>query len=539
MLFMAASTSGMVKIVAEPILASPATCSPHCSGTYGIEQLAHEKAVQILICWSGTGGKRFAAGYQSVIFRKSFMRRLITTLLYVLLASIAIGQTKTAKSVCAECIRRNMEYLASDELHGRGSGTEDEHQAAEYIGEQLKAAGVLHGVDQGYVERAATVHHLINAPPQLKVGTVAGTGAKTFVYGKDFLTIYLYTARFSGPLLKIDADNYDGKVSRGTVVLVKGKDARKERDVALNAIQAGAAGALVLAVDSSAEYFSWGVDHLPNLPPTLEHHANVELGGNLNVLEISKSAVEYVTQVPDGTPIEFVAPTTDTPGFTWNAIGILPGADAILRNSAVLFSAHLDHLGTGKMVKGDKIYNGADDDASGTSAVLEIARVLGSGQRPKRTVIFAFFGSEEKGGLGSTFFCDHPPLPLSQIAASMELEMIGRPDPALKNAPLWVSGWERSDLGPALVQHGAQLLADPHPQEVFYTRSDNYVLAKRGVVAHTISSFGLHSDYHQPSDDLSHINFDHLDEAVNSLLAPIEWLVNSEFKPQWKEGGQP
>ncbi len=191
------------------------------------------------------------------------------------------------------------------------------------------------------------------------------------------------------------------------------------------------------------------------------------------------------------------------------------------------------------MVKGDKIYNGADDDASGVAAVLEIARILGSGLHPKRTVIFAFFGSEETGGLGATYFCDHPPMPLSRVAASMELEMIGRPDPVLKNAPLWVSGWERSDLGPALVQHGAHLAADPHPGESFFTRSDNYVLAKRGVVAHTISSFGLHNDYHQPSDDLAHLNFDHLDTAISSLLTPIEWLVNSDFKPEWNKGGQP
>jgi len=199
---------------------------------------------------------------------------------------------------------------------------------------------------------------------------------------------------------------------------------------------------LVASVDSSSEYFAWGVDHLPTLPPTLANHDTVELGGNLNVLELSNDAVEYLMQAPDGIRIEFVTPTSDTAGHTWNAVGVLPGGDAALRNSAVLFSAHLDHLGIGKPVKGDKIYNGADDDASGTAAVLEIARILGSGARPKRTVIFAFFGSEETGGLGSTYFAEHPPVALSQIAAGLELEMIGRPDPALKDAPVWVSGWE-------------------------------------------------------------------------------------------------
>src|SRR6476659_4045582 len=104
--------------------------------------------------------------------------------------------------------------------------------------------------------------------------------------------------------------------------------------------------------------------------------------------------------LPEGSTIRLAAPTsTSENSYTWNAIGILRGTSA-LRHAAVLFSAHLDHLGVGEPVKGDNIYNGADDDASGTTAVLELARVLGAGPRPRRTVIFALFGSEETGGLG-------------------------------------------------------------------------------------------------------------------------------------------
>ena len=95
------------------------------------------------------------------------------------------------------------------------------------------------------------------------------------------------------------------------------------------------------------------------------------------------------------------------------------------------------------------------------------------------------------------------------------------------------------NLGPALAAHGAHLVTDPHPEQNFFARSDNFGLAKKGVVAHTISSFGLHSDYHEPSDDLVHIDFKHLNAAIGALLAPMEWLVNSAFKPEWSEGGQP
>jgi hypothetical protein len=224
---------------------------------------------------------------------------------------------------------------------------------------------------------------------------------------------------------------------------------------------------------------------------------------------------------------------------TWNVIGMLRGRDSSLQHAAILFSAHLDALGIGTPINGDNIYNGADDDASGTTAVLEIARVLGRGPRPRRTVIFALFGSEELGGLGASYFREHSPLPLADISANLEFEMIGRPDPAVKDDTLWLTGWKRSNLGPALAAHGAKLVADPHPAENFFARSDNFVLAKDGVVAQTISSYGLHKDYHRPSDDLAHLDFKHMDAAIGSLLAPVKWLVNSDFQPKWNAGGQP
>ena len=90
-----------------------------------------------------------------------------------------------------------------------------------------------------------------------------------------------------------------------------------------------------------------------------------------------------------------------------------------------------------------------------------------------------------------------------------------------------------------LAAHGAKLVPDPHPDENFFTRSDNYALALRGVVAQTVSSFGLHADYHRPSDDLAHVDFKHMDAAIGSMLRPIEWLVNSSFRPAWNKGGKP
>ncbi|HEX9197953.1 MAG TPA: M28 family peptidase [Acidobacteriaceae bacterium] len=223
---------------------------------------------------------------------------------------------------------------------------------------------------------------------------------------------------------------------------------------------------------------------------------------------------------------------------TWNAIAVLRGSDPA--NEVVLLTAHLDHLGIGPPnAAGDTIYNGADDDASGTSAVLALAHALAMGPRLHRTVIFALFGSEELGGFGNAAFLAHPPVPLASIVANLEFEMIGRADPAIPNDSLWLSGYDRSNLGPELAKHGAHLLPDPHPQENFFQRSDNIALARQGIIAQTISSFGLHKDYHQPSDELSKIDFNHLIRSVASMVEPVRWLANTTWRPAWNPGGRP
>ena len=242
---------------------------------------------------------------------------------------------------------------------------------------------------------------------------------------------------------------------------------------------------------------------------------------------------------PGGDTESYVQRVPLESGATWNAIGILRGSDPQAANEVIMLSAHLDHLGVNEALNGDKIFNGADDDASGCAAVMELARVLAAGKRPRRTIYFICFGSEERGGLGSQYFIDHSPVPLPQIVADITFEMLGRPDAKVPAGTLWLTGFERSTLGPELARQGASLVADPHPEQSFFRRSDNYPLALRGVIAHTISSFGLHSDYHRPSDEVSKIDFPFMTRSLNSLVKPIEWLANSTFRPAWLPGKAP
>jgi Zn-dependent M28 family amino/carboxypeptidase len=263
----------------------------------------------------------------------------------------------------------------------------------------------------------------------------------------------------------------------------------------------------------------------------------------------------YIQRAPLPNPLpEKLAERLKKHGFdqnqrtdTWNALGLLRGTDAGAApnpvKEVILLTAHLDHLGLGEAVNGDGIYNGADDDASGTTAVLELARALSriasEGKRPRRSILFVLFGSEELGGYGNRYFLEHPPVPLTQIVANLEFEMLGRPDAALKKGGLWLTGYERSDLGPTLAQHGAAIAADPHPDQHFFQRSDNYALAKKGIVAQTVSSFGLHKDYHQPSDEVSKIDFGFLTGSIQSMVEPVRWLAGTSWRPEWKAGGKP
>ena len=227
---------------------------------------------------------------------------------------------------------------------------------------------------------------------------------------------------------------------------------------------------------------------------------------------------------------------------TWNAVGRLTGSDPRQASEVILLSAHIDHVGNGRgpaAAGADNIYNGADDDASGSIAVLELAEAIAAGPRPRRTIVFAWFGSEESGGTGSRYFADKPVVPLETIVANLQFEMIGRPDEKVPAHTLWLTGYERSTLGPELARRGAKLVQDPHPEQSFFTRSDNIQFARRGVIAHTVSSFGLHKDYHQASDEIRTIDFAHMTDAIRSMLDPIRWLANSDFKPDWLPGQKP
>lgn len=223
-----------------------------------------------------------------------------------------------------------------------------------------------------------------------------------------------------------------------------------------------------------------------------------------------------------------------------NVVGVLQGWDRQLRDEAVVVSAHYDHVGIGRPVNGDSIYNGADDDASGTVVVLEIARLLAL-QRPapRRTVVFLLVTGEERGTLGTRWYADHPVVPLERTVANLNVEMVARPD-SLAGAPgrAWLTGFDRSTMGAMLREAGIPIVPDPRPAENFFERSDNIVFARRGIPAHTLSSFSLHADYHTPDDEADRTDPAHLSEVVTAAARAVRLLADGPA-PQWAPGGRP
>ena len=222
-----------------------------------------------------------------------------------------------------------------------------------------------------------------------------------------------------------------------------------------------------------------------------------------------------------------------------NVVGVLRGSDPAVRDSAVLIDAHYDHLGIGRPVNGDSIYNGADDDASGVVAVLEIARALSAGPRPRRTVIFATTTGEEVGLLGTRWYLRHPIVPIAQMSANLEIEMIGRPDSlAGGRGRAWLTGFERSTMGESFARAGLPIGADKRLDQQFFERSDNIAFARLGVPAHTLSSYNMHADYHQPSDDLAHVDIPHMTAVIRAGAAAARLLADG-VAPHWNPGGRP
>lgn len=452
----------------------------------------------------------------------------------VLLTANLTGLAQSGgKTVEERNVRAQMQFLAGDALQGRGSGTQFERIAAEYIGSQFMQFGLEPAGENGWDGKPTYVQTVTNTRNAFAEAPTIRFADQTLVHGKDMVVLRTNSATASGGSQALERG---GSPRAGAAVLFRAKEGEDQRGAMAAAqamLTAGAAMVLIEETPQLRAIWPTAGSRMPTFTTTNAKPAVVAV--------ISKTAADSLAKDADGLVVRFDG-KLGPPNVqqTWNAMGKITGSDSKLSADAILLSSHLDHLGVRLNAPGDdKIFNGADDDASGTVAVLEMARILGGGKRPKRTVYFVCFGSEESGGAGARYFVENMPFPKEKLVANLEFEMIGRPDEKVKPEELWLTGYERSNLGPELAKRGARLVQDPHPEQNFFQRSDNIQLARAGIIAHTVSSFGLHKDYHQSSDEVKTIDFVHMTRSINSMVKPVTWLVNSKFVPAWNEGKKP
>lgn len=520
----------------------------------------------------------------------------------LLIAVMSKAQTRVSVppaplSVPPAAIASHIHFLASDALEGRETGMRGFDVAAEYVRAQFEAIGLqpMHGDwFQHFALRAATLDE--------EHSSFALNG-KPLVIRKDFLLrpdfardsvavdAPLVMTGFGVTAPELHHDDYAGIDARGRIVVMFSgapkpfpPDQRayySSADVKRhNAAAHGAVGILTISTttDELRNPFEKRARQSGIVPMTY-----LDAGGNpVDVLEsikgsasLSGKAAEALfagAAVPldrlladaengvahsfalDGTA-SIKTVTRFSQVTSENIIGVLPGGDATLRDEYVVVSAHLDHLGNHPAADGsDGLYNGAYDNASGIACLIEIARGLAAGPRPKRSILFVAFTGEEKGEQGSEYFVHFPPVPARQLVADVNMDMFLMIYPVADVVPL---GGDHSSLGAAanIAAHAAgfDVSPDPYPEEVRFIRSDQYSFVKAGIPAIHIkpgnkstdpavdgakmTSDWLRTIYHSPHDDLSQ-RFDFASGAryAETNLRLVKAIANAPSRPEWVKG---
>jgi Zn-dependent M28 family amino/carboxypeptidase len=231
-------------------------------------------------------------------------------------------------------------------------------------------------------------------------------------------------------------------------------------------------------------------------------------------------------------------------GTARNVAGLLRGSDPALRDTYIILSAHYDHLGM-RTDSEDRIFNGANDDGSGTVSVIEVASALGAlPVHPKRSILFIAFFGEERGFLGSRYYGSHPLVPLEKTIADINLEQVGRTDAS--NGPQmgvgYLTGFQYSDLGQILNQAaegvGFRIAGDLPAKENLFNRSDNFPLAQAGIPDGTIYVAADFPDYHRVSDEWQKVDYENMAKLDKAIALGLLRLASDAAPPQWNTANQ-
>jgi hypothetical protein len=463
-----------------------------------------------------------------------------------------------AASITAADVARRVGIIADDSMMGRDTPSRGLELTAAYVADQFRSFGLRPAGDSGtFLQRYPITRRRFEAESSAVSFASRGSRAEArFDRSARFIQGQISGRPTTGPVVLVggalDAETAGRLPVRDKVVLypiVIGTDAERTTQVA-RALRLGKPRALVLLADQPEAAFAARISN-PTMPRTA---VDLQLTSP-PIVEVNQAAVATVLHAArlDAAAVR-AAPKPvyrELPGLQLtvtlkdsvlhrltapNTVGILEGSDPALRREYLVFSAHMDHIGI-TPGQADSINNGADDDGSGTTGVMELAEAFSRpGARPKRSIIFLTVSGEEKGLWGSRYFSEHPPVPLEQVVADLNIDMIGRN----WRDTIVAIGREHSDLGTTLerVNHAHPELHmtavdDRWPEERFYFRSDHYNFARKGVPILFFFN-GVHPDYHQPSDSPDKIDSEKESRILRLLYYLGRAVGDAPARPRWK-----
>ena len=520
------------------------------------------------------------------------------------LVSIAAQAQTAPPTFTPERFRAHVEFLADDLLEGRDTGTRGHEIAARYVASQFESFGLKPGGDNGSWYQQITLQRTARGADRGGL-TISGPGGEQRFAHADNVLVWLNSreAAFdvSAPLVfvgfgvedkRLGVDDYRGLNVKGRIVVVlRGfpKGLPSEEGAHLTAEKAkvaekhGAIGLLTISTLQSLKVVPWnrmleyaedpeyawvGADgkayeEAPGIRARAalnDPAAEALFAGSARTLADIRLEADKEKGMPRGFALKTRVRMQSTSSWTRvtspNVIGILPGADASLAREYVVLSAHLDHLGIKDVGgaagsnAGDRIYNGALDNAAGIAALLEAARAAAAApNKPRRSIMFLATTAEEKGLLGADYYARHPTVPLAQIVGNVDLDM---PMLLYPFTDLIAFGANHSTIGrqvaEAVAPMNIKLSPDPMPEQGVFTRSDHYQFVRQGVPALMLATgmengggeaWGkfLEGAYHNPGDDLSQA----IDWQAGARFAEVNYritraMADADAPPLWYAG---
>jgi hypothetical protein len=498
-------------------------------------------------------------------------------------------------------LRANIRFLADDLLEGRGTGTRGQEIAARYVAAQFEAFGLEPGGAKGSYFQPVPFREVTVDPAACEASITRNGKTTRLKWGEDFLSrgnSLQQDISVEAPMVFVgfgvvnpgrEYDSYKGVDARGKIIVIlpgaPPSFPANERahfasglEKARQAVAHGAVGIVSLWTPQSEASLPW-----TRMPNQVESPAYRWLDSNGvpndTFKELRGSAIlsmkaaekllataeqpypEVLKAAGAGTPRSFPLEATvrlhavskHREVTSPNVAGILRGSDPTLAQEYVVYSAHTDHMGIGKPINGDRIYHGAVDDASGTSALIELARAYSSlSRRPARSILFLATTAEEQGLLGADYFARFPTVPQQSIVADLNMD-----GAAVFYTFKDVVGDEHSTLGDTLARvaaiEGLEVSPDPMPEQNGFVRADHYAFVRQGIPALTIGE-GLKAKdpsvdgrkfvenwietrYHAPADDINQpLDFDATLQYMRVIFLMGFDVAQQRRRPAWKPG---